>query len=472
MAIAHVAAGSRRQDAWERPGLGRLTLLSLYWVAIGWLWNSLGAQVLPPIVSGMVGQAHQGTALSLLESFGTVVAVIWQPVVGALSDRTTLGWGRRRPYIASGALGSSLFLVIMAFVGTYYWLLVVYFLLQVASNTAQGPYQGLGPENVPERDFGRFGAFYGMANLVGTLIGFLVTGIFTGSGQYGLAFSTMAAMLVVAMVLTVLLVPDRHRAPDGLRRGLGAVTLGTFAISPRRHGSFLWLMGSRLLILMGVVGLESYAQFFFKDVFYPGGGTALTNHANAATTDLLAIIVVLAIAVSLPAGRASDRWGRKPVVMVSALLGAVGALGLAFSRYHLLPGGMTAPVASLLGIPSGLAQVLWFGVPIGLGIGCILTVDWAFMIDLIPPDEYGRFLGFSNIATAGSGIIVRLIAGPLLDHYNAGGRILGEPGGYPVIFLMFFVFFVAGLLLVLPVVDPRRRRGTVTAAPPGVTRDG
>jgi MFS family permease len=460
MASVDVAVVPRRGAAWDHVGLRRLTLVSLYWVAIGWLWNALGAQVLPPIITRMVGQAHQGTALSALEGFGTLVAVVWQPVVGAMSDRTRLRWGRRRPYIAGGALGSSLFLVIMAFVGSFYWLLIVYFLLQVASNTAQAPYQGLGPDVIPEQDFGKFGAFYGMGNLVGTLIGFVVTGIFTASGQYALALYAMAAMLVVSMVLTVTLVPDRGRPSAELPRGLGAVTLGTFRISPRRHGDFLWLMGSRLLILMGVVGLETYAQFFFKDVFYPHS----TNHANAATTYLLAIIVLLAIAICYPAARLSDRWGRKPMVIVCAVLGAVGALGLVFSQYALLPGVLTSPVESLLGIPRGLAQVLWFGVPIGLGIGCFLTVDWAFMIDLIPPAEMGRFLGFSNIATAGAGIIARFIAGPVLDHFNAGAHILGELGGYPVVFGMFVVYFVAGLFLVLPVTEPRRRR-TLSADP-------
>jgi MFS family permease len=216
-------------------------------------------------------------------------------------------------------------------------------------------------------------------------------------------------------------------------------------------------MGSRLLILMGVVGLETYAQFFFKDVFYPGGGTALTNHANGATTDLLAIIALLAIAACYPAGRVSDRWGRKPMVVVCGILGAIGALGLVFAHYPLLPGAMTAPIASLLHIPRGLAQALWFGAPIGLGVGCFLTVDWAFMIDLIPAAEFGRFLGFSNIATAGAGIIARFIAGPILDHFNAGGHILGELGGYPVVFGMFVVYFVVGTFLVLPVVEPKRR---------------
>jgi|HubBroStandDraft_6_1064221.scaffolds.fasta_scaffold05126_5 MFS family permease len=452
MSVATAVANPR-----PRLSIPRLTLLSLYWVAIGYLWNSIGAQVLPPLIRGFVGQAHQGTALSILESTGTLIAVFWQPMIGALSDRTTLRWGRRRPYIAGGAVGSALFLVLMAFVGSYFWLFAAYFLLQLASNTAQGPYQGLLPDVVPEADLGKAGAFYGLGNLLGTLVGFLVVGIFTSHGRYDLAFYSMAAMLLVTMILTVTLVPDNGRRSARLKLNLAEVTLGTFKVSPRRYSNFLWLMGSRLLILMGIVGLETFANFFFKDVFYPGNGSHATNLANAATTYLLAVIVLLALLVSYPAARLSDRLGRKPLVLACAVIGALGTLGLVFADYTLIPAAVTSPLASILHVPIGLAQVLCFGVLIGVATGSFLSVDWAFTIDVIPPDEAGRFLGFSNIATAGAGIIARFVAGPILDHFNAGGHILGILGGYPVVFGMFVVFFVLGGFLVLPVREPRRR---------------
>ena len=76
MASADVAIAPRRRASWSKPGLRELSLLSIYWVAIGWLWNALGAQVLPPVIARMVGNAHKGTALSVLEGFGTLVAVV------------------------------------------------------------------------------------------------------------------------------------------------------------------------------------------------------------------------------------------------------------------------------------------------------------------------------------------------------------------------------------------------------------
>jgi len=60
MASADAMAPARARAAWASVGVGRLTLLSIYWVAIGWLWNALGAQVLPPIITKMVGQAIRG----------------------------------------------------------------------------------------------------------------------------------------------------------------------------------------------------------------------------------------------------------------------------------------------------------------------------------------------------------------------------------------------------------------------------
>ena len=49
--------------------------------------------------------------------------------------------------------------------------MIFYFLLQTASNTAQGPYQGLLPDVVPPEQRGEASGYYGVANLVGILAG-------------------------------------------------------------------------------------------------------------------------------------------------------------------------------------------------------------------------------------------------------------------------------------------------------------
>src|SRR5207237_7904375 len=139
LTMAAVAASQRRLNHLD------FIVLSLYWVAIGYLWNSLTALILPGMIIQFVGREHEGVAASLLKSIGTVMAIVWQPIVGGVSDRTVTPWGRRRPFIAAGTLGDLLFLAGIALAGNYWWLVLFYFLLQFASNTAQAPYQGLLP---------------------------------------------------------------------------------------------------------------------------------------------------------------------------------------------------------------------------------------------------------------------------------------------------------------------------------------
>src|SRR5438094_755622 len=103
-AVAAVGAPQRRLNHLD------LIVLSLYWVAIGYLWNSLTALILPDMIIHFVGQAHEGVAASFLKSIGTVMAIVWQPIVGGISDRTVTPWGRRRPSIAAGTVGDLLFL--------------------------------------------------------------------------------------------------------------------------------------------------------------------------------------------------------------------------------------------------------------------------------------------------------------------------------------------------------------------------
>ena len=422
-------------------------VLALYWVAIGYLWQSLGTLILPDAVRAIVGSARQGTALSVLEGIGTVVAVVWQPVAGTLSDRTRTRWGRRRPFLFTGTVGDLLFLLGLALSGSFWPLVVFYTLLQLASNTAQGPYQGLAPDVVPEDQRGRASGFYGLANLLGLLGGTVVAGIIQSHAGRPAAVLSIGLFLVVAMLVTVTLVPERRDLPPARLGSPLEVLAATFG-TPLRYPDFLWLMASRLLILMGIVGIQSFAFFYFADTFFHGDSAATTN----ATAGLVGLVVLLAILVTWPAAWLSDRVGRKPLIVAGGIVATAGMLVLLFSGYRWLPHSVLAPIAAALAIPELAAQVLAAGVLIGVGFGAFISVDWAFITDVIPTsDEAGMFFGFSNIATAGAGVIARFAAGLLLDRFNAGPRILHLPGGYPVLFGMFAVWLIVGTLLILPV---------------------
>jgi MFS family permease len=304
---------------------------------------------------------------------------------------------------------------------------------------------------VPEPQRGEASGYYGVANLVGIASGTVGAGLLLAHFGRGAAIASIGLVLLTTMLATVLFVPDRARPVDAGFRSLREMLGKTFGV-PFRNRSFVWLMVSRLLIFMGFGGLQNYAFFYFDNVFFHHNSKAT---AIAAST-LLGLSIGVAALVSWPASRLSDRTGRRPLIFAAGMFGALGTLVLVFSHYRWLPQGVIAPLASALNVPELAAQATLTGLLIGVGLGVFFSVDWAFIQDIIPPHEGGLYMGFSNIATAGAGIAAVAVGGPLLDAFNRGPEILGLPGGFPVVFALFVVWFVVGSLSILKV--PERRR--------------
>jgi MFS family permease len=67
-----------------------------------------------------------------------------------------------------------------------------------------------------------------------------------------------------------------------------------------------------------------------------------------------------------------------------------------------------------------------------------MTTNWAMGTNLVPPEEAGRFLGISNLAGAGAGLIGGSFGGPVADYLN-----IRTPGlGYFVIIAGYALLFI------------------------------
>ena len=83
-----------------------------------------------------------------------------------------------------------------------------------------------------------------------------------------------------------------------------------------------------------------------------------------------------------------------------------------------------------------------------MSLGVFLSVDWAFMTDLIPKAEAGRYMGVSNIATASAGFIARPILGPIIDAFNNNRT---SAVGYRIMFGIVTAFYLIAFLTLRPV---------------------
>jgi MFS family permease len=139
----------------QKLSLRQLLTLQAYWIGLSFMWNSLHVIILPAVLLHLVPETYKNTYLGVLTTLGLLIAVIVQPLAGALSDRWTSPWGRRRPLIALGSVLDLPFLAFLGWAGGLGWLALGYIGLQLSSNLAHGPLQGLMPDVVPKEQHGR-----------------------------------------------------------------------------------------------------------------------------------------------------------------------------------------------------------------------------------------------------------------------------------------------------------------------------
>lgn len=397
-----------------------LVTMNVYWFGLAFMWNALHPIVLPALLLRFVPEALKNTYLGAMTFVGLIVALVVQPVSGAWSDRTRSRWGRRRPWMVGGTLASLVCLAIMSGAPQFWALALGYVLLQFFSNVAHGPAQGLIPDLVPAERHGLASGYKNLFDMGGLVVTSLVAGQLMDSDNPTLAFALMAGVLGVCAAVTIITTREKPNE--------GPATVATKAISLRtdlgRYPAYAEMLVSRFLILLGIYVVQSFAQYYIRDWL---------GIANAATVtgNLMAAIGVAITVLVFPAGWLSDKIGRWSLNIIAGIMAAVGIALLVFAR--------------------SVGAVYAFGAIIGMATGVFVSVNWALATDLIPHDEGGKFLGFTNFATAGAGAISRL-GGPLIDGINAIWP--GSFAGYPVTFGLAAVATLVGALLLVRV---RRR---------------
>ncbi|MBC7265315.1 MAG: MFS transporter [Chloroflexi bacterium] len=393
--------------------------MNAYWFGLAYLWNGMHVIILPSLLLRFVPENLKNTYLGFLTFIGLVLAMLVQPISGAISDRSASRWGRRRPLILLGTVLDFVFIAGLALSTNYWMVFVSYFFLQLASNTAHGPAQGFIPDLVPEDKRGLLSGIKNLADIGGLIVGSLAAAYFMGSSPpntIGALFSICAVLFVCAAItLTVHEQPQTMDQRTPLGESIAESIRRTFQIDYRLYPDYVWLIASRFLILLGIYAIQGFAQYYIRDVLRAPNPEGFTG-------SLVAIIGIFVFLLSLPAGYLADRVGRKPLIYLAGLVAAVAAFVLQFPRSF-----------------TGLAICGGF---IGMALGIFLSANWALATDLIPKTEAGKYLGLSNLATAGAGATSRLI-GPLIDTFN----MLSPNLGYTLLFVIAAGVILAGTTL-------------------------
>ena len=413
----------------------RLVAVTVFSLALGVVSNTLEPAVLGHKVLELVPE-QKNTALGFTTFAGLIVAVLWQPIVGAWSDRTRSRWGRRAPYFIAGTLLVVACLYAIALAPTFLMVVAGVLLIQLASNTVQGPWQALIPDQIPAHRRGMASGLKAALDILSFVLGRQISGRMVAAGNPVAAVSVAAGLFIVALVLTLMGARERpFTVPPAPAGSPTAVLARSFSVDWRAHPAFAWWFINRSLFWAGFIALNTFLLFYVIDVIGMGEAEAQRFVGNMST-----VIGLVLLLVTLPTGWLADRIGRKPLV---AAAGVIAAAGTAMVLVVRTPGLLTAAGALL-----------------GLSIGMFLSANWALVTDLVPASESARYLGIANIATAGGSGMARLMGGALIDPLN---RLFGSPSaGYLSLYGLALLGFLIGTAAILRI--PTRRPEAVNPA--------
>ncbi len=387
--------------------LGQMLALNTYWVGLSFMWNVLHPIVLPAVLLNFVADDRKNTTLGLLTFIGLIIAMIVQPLSGALSDGWVSPYGRRRPLIVLGTACDFIFLALLAWAGGLTWLFVGYIGLQLSSNIAHGPAQGLLPDVVPEHQIGAASGLKIFMDMFTTAVATLTAGFLLDpqTRNPGPVMGLVMGLLFISTAITVLGTAEAPAGDPTARRPAWANLRRQFRVDFRAHPAYWWLIAQRFVCLLGIFGIQQFAQYYIQDVLRPANPVRDTGV-------LMAAIILALLVLAVIGGRLTDRFGPQRITAVAVLVIAVGCPLLLLGR--------------------DLLSLALYGCVLGAGMGLFLTANWAQANRLAPAAEAGKYLGFTNLATAGAGALARL-EGPLIDALNNA-----RPGawlGYTALFL-------------------------------------
>jgi MFS family permease len=386
--------------------------------ALSGLYGGIGFILLPQQIEN-IDRAHKVAALGVVSGVAACFALVFNPIGGALSDRTRSRFGRRNPWLVAGSAGMLVMLAVLGQAGTVLAVLLTWSLAQAVANFYQAPLTAIIPDRVPKPRRGVASAVTGVAQVVGGVIGVETATLFTHRLATGyLVLGAIMALTAVGLVLTTAdqASADMPRPPRDTRRL--TARLADF-LSALRHRDFTCVFVGRAAAIMAyylVVGYELYVLTDF--IKLPAGLKPAQGVRILAVISAIGALVAAAIA-----GPLSDRLDRrKPFVFASSAVAGAGCI---------------LPVLS----PT-FPTIEFFAAFAGIAFGIYLSVDAALVTLVLPRSEdAARDLGVLNIANAGPQVLAPLIAAVVIGHL----------GGYRVLFVLGGCCGIAAAFAVMPV---------------------
>ncbi|MNB99209.1 putative transporter [compost metagenome] len=360
--------------------------------------------------------------VALFSAVGMIVAAISNMVAGYLSDRTKSRFGKRTPWLVSGAFVFMLAMIIASMTTTIPLLLISWMLGQVALNFIVAPMVAW-IDLASEESKGTASSAYGGLGMALGNNGFtILAAVFLG--QYRLGFIIFGIITFIGTLIAAFIV----REPSNLDEKLEVSTStkkrafsikGALALFPKwsiGRDYYLALIG-KLSQGIGNFAITGYLLFIMTDFLNKD-----TSNTQQSIQLINIIMLIFGIAMGFIAGPISDKFKilKLPVGLSTIALG-IGALSIFFLRND--------------------TGIIIYAFMAGLGMGIWNSLDNLLNLRVIPDKEQvGFFLGIYNLGNTVTQAIAPVIAAFMISAI-----------GFSSIFIVSFVLSIIGGISILSI---------------------
>ena len=372
-----------------------------------------------------------------------LTGLIVQPIIGHLSDHTWGRLGRRRPYFLTGAILSTIALILMPNSRSLWMAAGLLWILDASINISMEPFRAFVADLLPDaqrtRGFATQSLFIGLGAVIASALPWILARtISTSAGAHTipptvkLSFDLGSAVFLGAVLWTVMTTreyPPEEPAPQGGGVVQGArEILSSIAAMPRTMRQLAW------------VQISTWLGLFCMWLYFP---VAVAHHVLGASDPhsplydegvqwggvCFAMYSAVCFMFSFALEPLAQRLGRKRTHGLCLLAGALGLLSVAVihDKYLLL--------LSMTGV--GIAWASTLSMPYALLAGCL------------PPKKVGVYMGIFNFFIVTPEIVASLVFGWIMIHVLGNNRLAAVVSGG--------VFMALAALLAQRVDEPHPR---------------
>ena len=364
--------------------------------------------------------ANEAT-MPLLWLAGPVTGLIVQPIIGALSDRTTSRLGRRTPYFLIGAVLCSLGLLAMPYSPTLWAAASLLWILDAANNVTMEPYRAYVSDRLDESQrtagFLTQSAFTGLAQTLSYLApsllvwGGISADLVDANGIpeiTRIAFLIGAALSISTILWSVFRVRELPLDPAERERMRGEKLSASAALTDFVGAVRDMPQAMRQLALAML--FQWFAMFAYWQYIVFAIGRSLFDTADASTPAfrqatlvtgqagaMYNFVAFLAAFAMVPIAR---RYGAKPVHACAILLAGAAMMALPLIQH---PTGLILPM-----------------IGIGIGWASLMGNPYVMLAGAIPPERTGVYMGIFNMFIVVPMMIETLVM-PLVYRPLLGG---------------------------------------------------